>query len=226
MRPFPPPSKEALTAFIYHSVQLERLPITFGDISKSMTLKETDADIDPHACGHFKAINHVLKITKEDSLLKDIEWTKTLHKMLFEPIVRHDWITASDQPFPPAAVGTYRLTEKFIGNTRMPNPFQIPRLMEELRQKLLQLDQRLATKMTNARLLTPEDLKDIRTTAHMANLDICCIKPFLDGSNRVGRLVENCLRLHWLMPWQVFSSDPNPKDDLIEELEAHQRLFK
>jgi len=230
MRPYPPPSKDVLTAFIYHSVQLERLPITFGDISRSMTLKETDADMIPRRWS-LQSINHVLKIAKEDNLLKDLEWTKTLHKMLFEPIVRHEWITASDQSFPPTAVGTYRLTEKFIGTPVCPTVPNTP-LMEELRQKLVKLDQRLATKMTNRRLLTPDDLMTSEQPPTWPT-STSVASTLLDGSNRVGRLVENCLRSTGscmanllLRANRKMTSSKNSKLINVSSMTAHQRQFK
>lgn len=222
MRTFPVPSKDTLISFIYHTHQLERIGITYDDIHKSMTMKESDIQINPYACGHFKAINIVSNLARNDNLLDSFDWVKKIHETIMIPVSNHDYYTLNPEGFPRFAAGVYRTLDKRLGKLIMPSPIKIPALLDKLRIKLKELDKKLAPKMTNLRLLTPQELEDIRNTSYYANLEISCIKPFLDGSNRTARLVENCLRLHWGMPWKIITD--NQKDDYLNDLQKHQIL--
>lgn len=219
MRVFPRPSQDLLIDHIYHSARLDRLPISYDEIRKCLKKKEGDVDVNPHAIGHFKAINFVLAKAPEENALQDIHGLlKKIHNLLGLPVAEHDRKTLNLSPLLPSDCGTYRTSPSVLGNRPCPNPMTISTSVSKLGQNLLRLDAKMAPKMTNSRLFTPDDLKEMSQGAYQAHLQLCALQPFKEASNRVARLFENLLRLHFQLPWIVRSSEEDEKIKLVEDV--------
>ncbi len=226
MRQYPPPSTDTLVNFIANSVKLERIQITTDVIRKTMMKKEGDIDADPHAVGHFKAINYALLLAKEDHIFENVvEWLKRIHTNIMMPIAEHDIKTNNTHlwSFPKTQCGVLRGHDKAVGPTRMPNPARIPMLIDAWRKDLKEFDQANVTKITHPRLMTSEDIAELHRRAYQAGMDMACIKPFTDGSNRVSRVVENLIRLHFGLPWKIIEVEQ--KDSYLDDLQKTQKNF-
>jgi fido (protein-threonine AMPylation protein) len=105
----------------------------------------------------------------------------------------------------------------------MPDPDNIRPLLASLFRSLCEFHQEMKDKIENPSLLEREDIKELAAKAYDANLRICCIKPFNDGSNRVARLVENLLRLNWGLRFKVITAQE--KDRYLRDIQSHQDLY-
>jgi hypothetical protein len=130
----------------------------------------------------------------------------------------------------PHEVGEMRQSEKIIISERngtvesipMPDPLNIMEHLLSWAQDLSNFHNEHRRLIDYGRY-NDDDLSLLINKAYEANLRISCIKPFTDGSNRVGRLVENLLRLNWGLPWKVIVLDD--KEKYIDDLRNMQKEY-
>lgn len=227
MRVFPKPDLDVLKAFVIHTNLLERLPMNTAIVETA--IKEGKEHGDPLAVGQFSAINIVLSLSPDDawlpaptSLINELDshdklkWLRDLHSALMTPIANLAEKKLDPNGPPRHQIGTYRSSRKTLGHRVMPSPLSVRRHLHELLRDVAQFNKDIALKLKNPFMLSKMDIQAIADQAYTANLRICCIKPFEDGSNRLGRLVENALRLHWGLPWKIISADE--KDTLLSDI--------
>lgn len=200
------------------------------------SLKEGKENGDPLAVGQFSAVNQVLQIAVDDSLVpsssevrSDIDsnerfsWLKKIHSTMMMPIVLDREKRLEPSSITRHNVTNYRSTKKILGKNVMPSPGVIKKLMHNLMLDIIQFNNHISYKIKHPFMLSKRDLQDIAEKAYEVNLKICCIKPFEDGSNRTARLAENALRLYWGLPWKVISVDE--KDRYLNDIFEMQKNF-
>jgi hypothetical protein len=213
---FPMPHRHTLFEFIFHSTHLEHIYLSLNEISQTFDKKDYSA----YAAGHFSAINfgltklsadpmwpvsNALQFASESKALGYLQWLKDLHKKLMLPIAEQgDPLAVDGQNITPPDCGNYRTQPRLIGfNRRLPKPTCIPKLLHlwlsDLGRFHLQLPKTLKP--------SKDTISQTTTKAYQLGLQLQCIKPFIDGSGRVSRLVENFLRLRWGLPWKIISKD-------------------
>lgn len=200
-------------------------------------LKEGKDIGDPLATGQFSAVNIVLRdlAPKEDLLLQPeklrseldshdhLKWLRDLHSTMFMPIYLLGQKTLDPNTPPKHTLGSYRSSRKVLGPRVMPSPIAIKKLLHRWLLDLSKYNKDISYKLNNPRMLSKMDLQDISMHAYHAGIQVCCIKPFEDGSNRIGRLIENTLRLHWGLPWKTILADK--KDEYLNDIFEMQKRF-
>ena len=185
--------------------------------------------------------NHVVEFENPAKSHTNLYWLREIHKRLMEPFTG-DPAEAGVKPMPKGALtdavargtttvnrtldrssgmnindcGNYRLTPHVVGGYRqMPSPILIQPLLHKWFAKLGTFHLSVRDKVAHP------DTNTLAQCVQMADylaLQIQTIHPFVDGSARVSRLVENALRLRWGIPWKI-----TLKDDAISYV---QKIMK
>lgn len=127
-------------------------------------------------------------------------------------------------------VGSYRQSNKYIKTEKdgklvdieMPDPLYIREHLKNWANDLCQFHNDMKHTIEYGRY-SEEETQTLVNKAYEANIKLCCIKPFIDGSNRLGRLVENAFRLNWGLPWKIITIDD--KENLLDDLRDMQTRF-
>lgn len=236
-RTYPNPAQESLIAFIYHTHRLERIPMSKKDIELAQSRSEPNHYVE----GHMRAINRVLQLASNSELVPNkidnvfefdehFGWIKQLHEHIMKPIAEFGRMTLDPDYIHHTNVGNYRqvpkviITETEFQITRvdMPDPLIIRKLLSEWADDLCQFHNKMRRTIEIGRY-SGEEVDLLLDKAYEANLRISCIKPFTDGSNRLGRLVENLLRLNWGLPWKIIAEDK--KEILLDDLRNMQKNY-
>lgn len=218
MRIFPKPEQDYLISFAYHSIRLEKVPISQKDIDE--TLNQTQ--VNTHLEGHLKAVNLVLELAGNELLLpktpkpnEDITWMKRIHKNLFESLLQESHMMMNqDMIYAIGSPGSWRTTSI----KDCPSPFEVPQLLQELIEDLANFHNNFRAKIETPYGLSYDDLQILSEKAYETNLKICYIQPFQFGSNRVARFTENLLRLNWGLPWKIIKHEPSPKQCYLDDI--------
>jgi hypothetical protein len=226
---------DALKAFVIHTNMLERLPMSPPILEKA--LKEGKENGDPLATGQFAAVNIVLRdlapkeefLTPPEKLRSEIDshehllWLRNLHVTIMTPIAALGEKNLDPNTPLRHTLGHYRSSRKVLGPRVMPSPFAIKRLLHRWLLDISQFNKDMSYKLKHPFMLSKMDLIAMAERAYTANLQLCCIKPFEDGSNRIGRLVENALRLNWGLPWKIIAD--GEKDKLLSDIFEMQKKY-
>ena len=107
----------------------------------------------------------------------------------------------------------------------MPSPFEFTKHLEIWWNDIVEFHNKIKHKIEMPTLFEENDIKLLVDKAYETNLKICCIKPFIDGSNRVARLTENLFRLNWGLPWKIISSDHDEKLNYVDDIKKMQKNY-
>ena len=237
-RVFPNPTQDTLIAFIYHTNRIERIPMNKRTIDAALSQKESD----PYVEGHLRAITLIQQLATDPGLIPDkvttifdfdnkFPWLRRIHRNVMRPVAEFGVMQLDTSYIHPTDVGVYRSSHKFLkrhderGNlfqVNMPDPIFVRELLTEWAQDLCKFHNEYKGTIDYGRY-TQDDVKLFVDKAYESNLKLCCIKPFEDGSNRVGRLIENLLRMNWGLPWKTINFDD--KDQLLDDLREMQTRF-
>jgi len=233
MRIFPDPSNDALTAFAYHSTRIERIPISRQDIDQTIS----GTKVNPYIEGQMKAANLLLLLAPDEKLipatlphswqqtLEQITFLKKFHLNLFKRVAEHGIITLDPDIIQLKNVGEYRDERKWVIHQEMPSPIMIPHLLHDWWSDLIAFNIQYSPKIDAPILLEDSDIKALVDKAYETNLKLCCIKPFVDGSNRVARCIENLLRLNWGLPLKIIRHEDEYKMPYIDDIKAMQKNY-
>lgn len=237
-RSFPPPSQDTLIAYIYHTNRIERIPMDKRTIEAAINQKEPN----PYVEGHLRAITLVQQLAPKTDLIPDqvtsifdfdekFSWLKRIHRNVMRPVAEYGAMMLDTSYIHPTEVGVYRQTHKSLKRhdqnqnlvtVEFPDPIFVRELLTEWAQDLCKFNNEMRHTIEYGRY-SQDDVDQFVAKAYEANLKISCIKPFTDGSNRVGRLAENLLRLNWGLPWKIIKFDD--KDELLDDLREMQSRF-
>jgi hypothetical protein len=230
---FPNPSHDTLTAFVYHTTRLERIPVFKSDLDKTLS----GADIKPNLEGQFKAIKVVINLAPNPELLplspprdhiqalQQLKFLRVLHLNQFKTVAEENVKLLDTTNLQPNDVGRWRQGPLFMASTEMPNPIKIQFLLFDWWSDLINFFNTYRSKIETPGTLEQDDLIKISKKAYETNLKLCCIKPFQDGSNRTARLVENLIRLNSGLPWKIIRHEDEFKFPYLEDIKKMQKLY-
>lgn len=217
-RYFPDISEDEKINFILHSNDFERITMKFEDIQSQLLIPQKAK---PAVQGQMRCLNWIIDLATDPDLFprprdftsnnfdRLFPWFAKLHKNLLYDFSRkgEELLNAIDYPHP-SELGTYRNEDKSLGPRAMPRPDFIRPLLIKAFSRYCKTYEKYRDDFSNPRLIETQDWKILEVAAHRLGLDICCIKPFRDGSNRIGRLVENLARLNTGLKFKI-NTDKN-----------------
>lgn len=238
-RVFPFPDENTIIAFVYHTNRIERIPMNKHIINETLAKK----DANPFVVGQMKCVSLIQMLATDPDLLPEsvksvfdldnkFPWIKRLHRNLMNSVAEYGIQMLDKSYIQPVDVGIYRQSDKVVHahTSDMRNVFPIPMPSPiNVRDHVLHWAQDLCKFNNEYRPIVESSRYDADTAkalvdkAYEANLRFCCIKPFEDGSNRIGRLVENLLRFHWGLPMKIITEDDS--DKYLEDIREMQHEY-
>jgi hypothetical protein len=217
---FPMPSQDQLISFIVANNAMEKLACPPDEVLKTYQRKT----LNPLAAGHISSILYAIKLAGTKTFParmtyefsdpaqsdKNLYWLRDLHSKLMKPIAEYGSAVPELDvcPIAPADCGNYRLQYRQILDFRtggyriFPKPSQVKPLMHWWYKDLGTFHLKMAPKIDRA-VLEIDDIKAVNEEAYNKHIQLMCIHPWIDGSGRVGRIVENALRLRWGLSWKT-----------------------
>jgi hypothetical protein len=218
MKPiFPMPDPTTLFNYIHHSNKIEHEDITLADISDTFT-KKAFLPI-PQAAGHIDAIKFAIDLASEADFparhaiqwetptkaMTNLYWLKDIQKKIMKPIAEHATRFGIGQTLKICDCGPFRLFTRQMGMERpLPDPNRLESLLHSWYRRIGEFHLSIADQLHNP---SYDLLMKIEATAWKAHLQLQCIHPWVDGTGRASRLVENTLRLRWGLPWKIIASN-------------------
>jgi hypothetical protein len=207
------PEQREVIYFILQSHQLDHVPLTGEEITR--TLKKEI--LNPYAEGHFKAVNYLLtqlvhspdfpakhpsNITNTFRTDEALFWLKELHSLCMQPVALFGEKTSNPLILKRYEVGTWRTKPKALAFNYAPAPEQILPILQHWLVELATFHLDIKDRLHNPYGLTAAEGNKLHAILRELPMFISCLQPFEDASNRIARLLENTLRLHWNLPWQ------------------------
>jgi Fic family protein len=230
-RYFPPISEDEKIQFILHSNSFERISLTPESIKKSMINQKA---ADPAVAGQMRLIHYAEILAADPELFPQpnkitpynfntlFPWFTKLHTNLFIDFSRKGKELDNTLDYPQEhELGIYRTEEKYLGNRKMPPPHSIPHHLAQTFKNFSNTLCQYKEGIDNPRLLETKDWIIIEKAAYHLNLSISCIKPFNDGSNRIGRITENIARLNVGLKFKIIKEHSTLLKDIWEFQDSH-----
>jgi Fic family protein len=231
MKPiFPMPDVQKLYLFIHHSNAIEHETTSIADIDQ--TFKRTAIWPNPLAGGHIEAVGYALDLaSKEEFPAKhpiqfstvaqstiNLYWLRDLQKKIMLPIAEHAKSMYDKNAIRVQDCGPYRLHPRRIGmNRMMPPPHLIEKLLQRWYSDIGQFHLSVVGKVHRP---SREILLAVDAMALKAHIQLQCIHPWVDGTGRSARLLENILRLRWGLPWK--NPDQNEAQKYVREISTYE----
>ena len=229
-RIFPNPTRDEQIAFTYHSTRIERIPLSKKDIDQTLS----GSKINPFVEGQLKCLNLTKTLASNENfiphpdnvktynVLDHLEWMKNLHKNMLKTVAEYGYKMNDPNLIHPKYVGKWRDSTHWVSETQMPNPFKIKQHLHHWLLNIANFHQQYKEKIEQPHLLNQQDIINLVNQTYDANLRICCIKPFQDGSNRIARLIENILRLNFGLPFKIIRFEDEFKMPYINDIKSMQ----
>lgn len=234
--PIPYPDQTTTFSFISQTHIIDRINCSINDITATYTGKTGKKLVNPYAHGHLQAINYVLTqlVGKADFPARSpdyltnrfkselaLTWLKQIHLLMLEPIAVSILSEADENAPRRNQVGSWRIVPATNSFSYCPPPQLIPKIMHLWLLKLSQFHSSIKDLLNKPFGINRQLSLKIEETAYKANLFIATAQPFTSANNRLGRLVENALRLHWHLPWKVYQEGPL-YDKFVEDMTEAQ----
>lgn len=211
-----------------HSNDFERISMKFEQVQSYLLIPQKSP---PAVQGQMRCVNLILSLATNPDLIpkpsqisttsfnKLFPWFVNLHKNLLYDFAKkgEELYNVSDYPSI-QELSQLRQYEKVLGNRTMPHPDSIKQLLVQAFKDYATIYHEYHTNLSNPRMLETSDWQKLEKAAHTLALDIACIKPFNDGSNRIARLVENLVRLNTGLKFKIFDD----KQKFLNEVWEHQ----
>lgn len=232
------PTKDEVSRFVLNTHVVEQLKVKNQDITDIYSGQSKN----PYVYGMFDGLSYALKILlgSPDFPCKDITliqnsyrsydalyWLRNLHSIITLPLAK-----ASEQDelaieftVNRASVGVYRTEELSLAFTLAPSPRLIPCLLHNWLLSISTFHDQIKDKVDNPYALSREDAHKMNTLSSESCLLMAALQPFDVASNRLGRLIENLLRLTWRLPWKTCPTNHQDREykNWIQELTDFQR---
>lgn len=207
---------DEMTRFILQTHQVEKLNCAPEDIQNALKRRP---DPNPYVVGHFEAMNYLISLvgspdipSRDPNMLfnlwrseEALAWVKTLHAKITLPLSKckdpryeHEFTNVRQYE-----CGVYRNVPVNLAFSPAPPPEIIPYLLWNWLLKVSNLHAEVKDNIDNPYGLSREQAEAMVTTSTDTVLFFANVQPFYYGSNRVGRLVENLIRLQWNLPWKA-----------------------
>jgi hypothetical protein len=225
LRQFPQVSEDEKADFILYTNKFERINFTKEAIVSDLVQPHK---AHPGTAGQYRALNLILQLAT-DPLLVPINKPVTHNHSLINSFLGLNYCKRTSYMISIGVVKnlitfliihiskileSIRIEEKVLGSRKMPEPSQIKILLCDAFNEYINVYKTYAEHLNNPRMMEFKDWKKLETACYKLNLRICCIKPFKDGSNRVGRLTENLLRLNVGLKFKTFDDSKDLLDDI------------
>lgn len=222
-----------MVRFIWMTHKIEKLTCEMEDIQAA--LKRTP-DPNPYVIGHFDALNYLLSLVgnldfpaKDPAILTNLYrseealfWLRKLHELLTLPLAK----ASAHQKYEEELVmvhqhecGVLRTTPATLAFSLAPPPELIAPTLHLWLVNLAQLHQEVKNELANPYGLTKAKSLQMAQSAHDTVLLFANLQPFTYASNRLGRLVENALRVNWLLPWKHAPNEGYEYECFIREVQ-------
>lgn len=231
-RIFPKTDQELLLDFTYVTNRIERIPIPVDEVKG--TLNKTCTP-NPYIAGQLTCINLIKRLATNDDLiprevsyadtLDHLSFLKRIHLNMMKPIAVYQENIDEPNPYPLAECGQWRYSRKFILQKEMPSPHDIHNHLFNWLSDLADFQNEKRHKIETVQAYDENDIEEIVAQCYEANLKLCCIKPFTDGSNRLARLTEQLLRLNFGLPWKVIRHDDSAYEPYIDDIREMQKEY-
>jgi hypothetical protein len=241
LKPIFPP-KDDLFSFVYMTHTKERIDLKMAEIQSTFLNKSTNKGkqslrvMNPYADGHFQALGYawnqlidkdhfpgkptaLVTIQKSDTALF---WLRELHKQMSQPLANLPVALEYEDPNVvfPSSLGRYRQKDVALTSVMAPHPQLIKNLLHGWINDVASVNERLYPKAVQLYALKKNEAEELVKTAHLATILFSCVQPFQSGNNRIGRILENILRLQWRLPWKHITE--NTYQDFILEVNEFQ----
>lgn len=218
MQNYKRPEMPELILFIEQTHSCEKLKVKHEDISTLLKQGAKAIKPNPYVVGHFDALNYLFTLVGEPHFpCKDVRlltnqykseealhWLRKLHELMAYPCAKmastpewEDEIRNCRQQ----DCGVYRIVPEALAFAYAPTPEQIPLILHLWLKDLTTLHEEVKNLLDNPYGISRNKTYDMHQACRDTNLLFCNLLPFSYGSNRLGRLVENLLRLNWQLPW-------------------------
>jgi hypothetical protein len=192
---------------------------------------------DPYAHGHFTAYMHILhKLLpsidfpiKEPSLLTDqsrshqaLEWLRTLHNKMTEPLARSNLFEADPNGPTVSGLGRYRFVNTLAITKTAPAPALIPPIMHNWFKDIATYHHSIKAKVANPYGFSATDARELLTRVKEIPLFFSVVQPFSYGNQRLGRIVELAFRWAWNIPVVHYYPNSKEHNKLLENLTQYE----
>lgn len=229
------PSQQEIFQFIASTHALERIKCPNNEIE--VAYKSQTPLKNPYADGHLQAINYIFNLIDKTHFLpppasitnkyhsnSTLSWLKDIHRIMLQPLLNHPVTRELVNGLPTKQnLGNYRIDEAFNTFSACPPPELLPEIMHQWLLKLSTFHDKIKVKVTKTYEISQELSQNIILMAYQTNLFISTVQPFKDANSRLGRLVENTMRLQWRLPWKNYSGANY--DQFIQDLVDYQKLL-
>lgn len=202
---FPRVSDSEKTDFIQNTNALAGNKIEKSEIADYFLKPKRD---NPAITGQVSAINLALHFAEKRDLIprkiatrsnfdRLYPWFRKINLNILGDYVEHGTLyryNRAEQTIDD--IQTYRNIDLAHSYGASPYPSRIRELLADAFNVYSQTYRKLAPHLDNPRMIDRELREEANDAARAVNLKISAIKPFVDGSNRVGRITENILRLN------------------------------
>lgn len=213
VRTFPHISDEDKVNFVHRTNEMSGIPLQKSEIADYFLV---DKRANPAISGQVAALRLVLHFATRNDLIPNESTTASNLDRQF-PWFRKINLNVLGDYVDSGTLYLYNRAEQSLDDIQSyrnydiltvvgiaPYPLRIRQLLADAFNRYRTVYDRYRNHFDNPRMFERDDYEDLEMAARTFNLDICAIKPFLDGSNRVGRLAENLLRLHVGLPFLTF----------------------
>jgi hypothetical protein len=210
------PQMDELIRFIYETHLVEKLNCPMEAITQAL---KRAPNPNPYVVGHFDAINYLMTLidnpdvpAKAPDLLTNVYrsdealfWVKEMHAKMTLPLAQASHLSQWEDELNRVKqyeCGVLRNVPVALAFSMAPPPHLLPYILHNWLNQVGTLHAEVKDKVNNPYGLTREKAAELAKTSYNTLLLFANIQPFNYGSNRIGRLVENILRLNWRMPWK------------------------
>lgn len=236
------PNKQDLLLFVHHTHSVENLKVTRADVEALYNPKTKPESQNPYVIGCFDALSWALKALlgspdfpcKDTSLLTNLYrtndalyWLREIHGRMSRPLAKAslDERWSNDIFVEPHHCGIYRTSEMPLAFCMAPPPRLIEPLLHNWLLKVALFHEKIKDRVDNPYGLTAQEAAEMVAISDDTCLFFAATQPFLSGSNRLGRIVDNLLRISWNLPWRAVPAEINqdrPYQDWVKQLTQYQ----
>jgi len=225
------PSLKSVVDFIYETHQIEEIKISPIEIEQTLQKKIKNV----YAHGHLLAIDYTLNNLFKNSYSsypvkyisniydvdKNLYWLKQIHTLTVSPLIED-----LNNKFSLSKIGVWRTSTKNNFYIAAPSPFKINEIMFQWAKKFETIHNKVKNKLDSAYGISKQDENAMFDFAEEQPLFFSTVQPFEYCNNRIGRLIENVIRMGWNIPLKSnwISTYDKFKDQLQEYQLKHKYL--
>ena len=215
-RTFPHVTDEEKTDFIHRTNEMSGLPLVKSDIADYFIQNKNK---EPAITGQIAAIKLALNFAPRPDLIPNTKvseidfdakypWFRKINLNILGDYVDRGTLylfNRCEQTI--YEIQSYRKydIETFFGVP--PRPIKIRMLLAEAFHNYATVYNKYRTHFDNPRMLDRACYDDLENAIRRLTVNVCTIKPVMDGNNRTARILENLLRLNIGLPFYTFTND-------------------